>query len=267
MTSSSYLQRIVARMGTPAVGVGPLFTPPNTPAPAIFDPFAEVEPLDAEIAPPSEPRAAALPQPQPGPALVERSELLPPGEVVERVIHEAPELALSESIRPTEAQPPSAELPLPQPAPIPEPEQSAPPPIEVTAWETLTQIVQQFVAPPETEPQPAFERPSDPQPQPVLEPEIAQRIRYEFVEPPRQAAPVSPVEPPIEAEAPATAPVFESPAPQITIGDIVVEIVSRPETQGRPSVPPPPRAATPVEPPAPLRAGVRSKRGYGIGQM
>lgn len=264
--TSSYLQRIVARMGTPAAGVGPLFTPPNVPAPAIFDPFADAEPLDEQITPPPEPRAAAEPQPQPSPTIVERSALLPPGEVVERVIHEAQESIPVTPLEPHAAQPPDVSLPHPQPAPIPEPEQIAPPPSEVTAWETLTQIVQQFVAPAESEESPNFERPIEPVPPPALEPEIAERIRYEFIEPPRQTAPISPVEPPLEAEAPAAAPVFESPAPQITIGDIVVEIVTRPETQARTNAPPP-RAAQPVEPPAPQRAGVRSKRGYGIGQM
>lgn len=266
MTSSSYLQRIVARMGTPAAGIGPLFTPPDAPAPAVFDPFADAEPLDAEIAPPLEPRAAAPPQPLPHPTIMERSELQPPGEVVERVIHEVTEPSLVVPVEPLQAQPPAVNPPLPQPAPSPESEQIAPP-IEVTAWETLTQIVRQFVAPAQDEEPPAFERPIAPVLQPVLEPEIAERIRYEFVEPPRQTAPISPVEPPLEVESPAVAPVFDPPAPQITIGDIVVEIVTRPEAQGRTSAPPPPRATAPVEPPAPLRAGVRSKRGYGIGQM
>lgn len=265
MTSSSYLQRIVARLGTPAAGVGPLFTPPDAPAPVTFDPFAEAEPLDAEIAPP-EPRAVVLREPQTSPTIVERSALLPPGEVVERVIHEAQDAIPVTPIEPHAAQPPNVSLSLPAPAPIREPEQIAPPPSEVTAWETLTQIVQQFVAPAQDEVPPNFERPIERMPQPVLEPEIAERIRYEFVEPPRQTAPSSLVEPPIEAEAPTAAPVFEPPAPQITIGDIVVEIVSRPETQARTNAPPP-RAAAPVEPPAPSRAGVRSKRGYGIGQM
>ncbi|HEY0737036.1 MAG TPA: hypothetical protein VGD69_19125 [Herpetosiphonaceae bacterium] len=267
MTSSSYLQRIVARMGTPAAGVGPVFTPPDAPAPAIFDPFADAEPLDAEIAPPlSELRAAALPPP-PSPTIVERSELLPPGEVVERVIHEAQASVPGVSILPPADQLPASDLPLPQPAPISAPEQIASPPSEVTAWETLTEIVQQFVALAQDQERPPLELPSDPAPQPALEPEDEERIRYEFVEPPRQTSPISPVEPPLDAEAPAAAPVFESPAPQITIGDIVVEIVTRSETPGRTNVAVPPRAAPPSEPPAPPRAGVRSKRGYGIGQM
>lgn len=265
MTNTSYLQRIVARMGTPAAGVGPLFTPPEAPVPAIFDPFAAAEPIDAEIAPPVEPQAAVLPQPQPSPEIVERSELLPRGETVERVIHEFQESSSGQTIVPLEVPPPTMDLPLPQPAPVLEPERLGAPPIETTERETVQQIRYEFVEAAEGA-LPNLERPIDPAPQPVLEPEIEERIRYEFIEPPGEAPPVSMVEPPIEAEASAAAPVFESPAPQITIGDIVVEIVTRPEAPGRAS-PPPPRAAQPAEPPASLRAGVRSKRGYGIGQM
>ncbi|MBV9791430.1 MAG: hypothetical protein JOZ51_24755 [Chloroflexi bacterium] len=262
---TSYLQRIVARMGTPTAGVGLLFTPPEAQAPAIFDPFAEAEPLDEPIA--SLPFA---PQTTDPPALppaerVERSELLPPGSVVERVIHEFEGVAPSAPLLPPAA-PPATDLPLAPPAPVLEPPPDAPP-IETTAWQTVEQIMQQFITPAADAAPPSLERPNDALPPLLPAPEIEERISYEFVESPRQEPPVSTVQPPIEAEAPAVGPIFESPAPQITIGDIVVEIVPRPEAAGRTPPPAPPRAVQPAEPPAPLRAGVRSKRGYGMGQI
>lgn len=263
---TSYLQRIVARMGTPTAGVGPLFTPPEAPAPAIFDPFAEAEPLDEPIAP-SPVATPVVDSPMLLPTeRVERSELLPPANVVERVIHEFEGAAPSVPLLPPEAPPPATDLSLSPPAPVLEPPPAAPP-LETTAWQTVEQIMQQLIAPAADAAPPSLDRPNDALPPLLPAPEIEERISYELIEPPRQELPVSTVQPPIEVEAPAVAPIFDSPAPQITIGDIVVEIVTRPEVPGRATPPTPPRAVQPAEPPAPLRAGVRSKRGYGMGQM
>ena len=83
---------------------------------------------------------------------------------------------------------------------------------------------------------------------PPLQPPI------ETQNPPRQAwLPV------IEPEAPLVEPITPADTPSIIVGDIVIEV-----TPPRPPVPTPRRSAPAA--PAPPRQGVRSKRGFGIGQ-
>ncbi len=269
MPNSTYLQRLVARVGTPPHDSRAQFAPPEAPPLPIFNPFAEAGAEDEEPVLPMtvEPPAAALRTPPPLPAPGEPGDLPPPA-VVERVVHEFLEPPSPAPPSPVEIRPEAGDLPLQQPRF--ERETELPPQIEpvereIVERETVQSVVYELLAPPESEMPARPDFPQAPQ-QPALELETRERVVYEFIEAEGPETRVVPVEPPAGPEAPPVAPVFETPAPQITIGDIVVEIVTRHETQGRAAPQPPPPAPRRIEAPAP-RAGVPSKRGYGLGQM
>jgi hypothetical protein len=289
MTNRSYLQRLIARMGTP-------FGPPDAPAPPIYDPFAEVEALgEATVAPPSlAAQGVAVPPPQPILDFEHESERPPPVELGARVIHEFLAPPPVETIRPLDVPQQTADIPPEQPVPVFETQHEPPPAqpaqvsetqheppaqpapgfmmerepqglIESVERETVRQVVYESIEPPEGGP-PGIGRIAVASLQPMPGQETIERVMYELSGPPEIETSLTPLEPPVEPAAPPVTPIVEPHAPQITIGDIVVEIVARSDTPGRASSPPP-RVARAAEAPAPRRAGVRSKRRYGLGQV
>jgi hypothetical protein len=275
MTNSTYLQRLIARMGMPSLDAAPPFTsplaPPEAPTPPVYDPFAEVEMSDAVSdavsVPPGtvEPQATDMPHRQLFPSFRERGGPLPPPEreTVIETISPPPERIEVEPLPEVEALERGAAIPFPQPLPELE-ERSAPLPLQAeTAERVVYETIELQVADVD-HPQllPELEA-GDKLPPPV---ETARQVIYESIELPGVETPPSPMQPPIEPDAPTPAPILATPVSQITIGDIVVEIVTQAAMPGRVPSMPASRAARPLEAPAP-RVGVRSKRGFGLGQV
>ncbi|KXK49562.1 MAG: hypothetical protein UZ13_03025 [Chloroflexi bacterium OLB13] len=77
------------------------------------------------------------------------------------------------------------------------------------------------------------------------------------------AAPIVMIEPPRADDMPEPVPPAAAPETKISIGEIVVEVVQK---AAPPPARPRPARAPRLASPAP-RPGVRSKRGYGLGQM
>jgi hypothetical protein len=247
--------------------------PSAVPPSPVYDPFAEAEASDAfsdamsdavSIPPVAvDPLATETPQRQSLPTRTEQSEPLPPSarQTVSATISPAPERIEVEPPLAVEEPDHGVPSPFPQPLDTVE-EQSAPSPaadmVERVVHETLVLPVADL---PQLAPLPTFQEEHAPPP-PL---ETMPQVISQFIEPPEVEAPPSPMEPRVEPVAPTVTPLLATPAPQITIGDIVVEIVSPSERPG--GLPPLPtsRAARPLAPPVP-RLGVRSKRGFGLGQ-
>jgi hypothetical protein len=273
MTNSTYLQRLVARMGAQSVDVAPPFSPPEAavpPTPLAFDPFADAEIVDEAITPPSTVEPPVTDQVFPPSSLDfgEDSEQPPTTvEPVERVIHEVLEPPPIEAAA-RQIEPPAIHLPAPDAVLDFEQRQDLPLAVETVQPPLVQQMSFAAFEPPEPE---SILSPAPELPKGQVTPDI-QTVEWllhefdEFTEPPETTAPAVPMEPPVEPEAPIIAPGLDTPAPQITIGDIVVEIVTRPDRPEWMGSTPPTRVSRPPEGSAP-RAGVRSKRGFGLGQM
>jgi hypothetical protein len=286
----SYLQRVVARLdpihNAPATieGSQPESTAeagvPNVPLPGdIFDPLADVdEEAFAAPAAPVQPSAAPPPLSQrepsrdddgfqtdaaPAPVITPGVESPPPPistpEVDPKTITnvEIPPTNWTPELSVPPAQAFDAAAPDMQPEPIPIPKTE---PLERSFPElSLADVPESWTATadvPPAPPLPDVRAGVDETPAQTIDLATLMRALYPPQEPPA----------PDDWEVPAApAPVglTDSP-PQVTIGEIHVEVVTDPERRQRPvTALPAPRSPSP---PAP-RPGVRSKRGYGIGQM
>lgn len=274
MKHGTYLQRLITRMGMPAARAASPVTshlmPPDAPIAPVYDPFSEPEEIDEVLPSPPvtvEPREAKIPPP-------------PVSQAEEKSMSVPRELGRETIVERMTAPPEPQELkPLPEEVSKISPERAAPlsvHPFEseeeiilpsLRGNETVERLVREIVEPlgvnePLSQPLPGFEQTIKPPP-PIIPPES---VSYTFIEPPGGETPSTPLEPPVPPDAPMLPPVAPAAPPQITIGDIVVEIVNAPEVPTRAPLMSASRALRPAVSPAP-RAGVRSKRGFGLGQM
>lgn len=275
MAEESYLQRLIARMGMPAAGpapVGPAMVGvPEAASPPVFDPFAEAEIAgEAEVptAAPPAPAAADPPQTQPISPEVRTGHadiVLAPAD---REIVREPQLPPIE---------PGAPMPLPSRPPVTQPDPPGPQsPAERPATAPLAMsqaaAVERTVLVPGEAPEPAIPPPA-PAAAPATPPqelpppaERVERVIREGLSPPlpeAAPAPVPEVLPAPTPPEPAARPGL--PAPRIRIGEIRVEVVPPADPPPRGGEPPRTRVIGPGLP-APARPGVRSKRGFGLGQ-
>lgn len=262
---NGYFERLVSRLAD-AHAVQPVQSPPPAP---VIDPFAEVEAIDD--APLTEAPAVRPPlpvEPPPTPLAVTP-------EPAQRDIPPAP--GQTGTLEPPPAPPPITEIvtieriPADHPAalepaePAPSPEPPAP---VIETRERLVERVETRVA---ASPSAPLEPSSNPLPMPPAEPDERELAIGELQPPMPEpqahaaspAAPVVMIEPPRADDMPEPVPPAAAPETKISIGEIVVEVVQKaapPPARPRPARAP--RRASPAP-----RPGVRSKRGYGLGQM
>lgn len=262
---NGYFERLVSRLAD-AHAVQPVQSP--SPAPVI-DPFAEAEAIDD--APLTEAPAVRPPlpvEPPPTPLAVTP-------EPAQRDIPPAP--GQTGTLEPPPAPPPITEIvtieriPADHPAalepaePAPSPEPPAP---VIETRERLVERVETRVA---ASPSAPLEPSSNPLPMPPAEPDERELAIGELQPPMPEpqahaaspAAPVVMIEPPRADDMPEPVPPAAAPETKISIGEIVVEVVQK---AAPPPARPRPARAPRLASPAP-RPGVRSKRGYGLGQM
>lgn len=282
-TSTSYMGRLIARRGAPHAH---LLGPPEAPAPLPFDLLSEEEdagelnPPPANVVRPAESGAPAAPV-QERKKSKDRKESKEPKERSASATPQAGEtttiierIEYTDGIRPAgpraaaaPVEPEAGEAPVPrlQPGLLPVAKQwSEAPPAE---GETVARAVHrgdepgEEDAPPPRSPDVWMESPVVP-----ARREIHERVFEKYSEPPGPKSQPAPLEPAAEPDAPAFTPVPENGAPRISIGEIVVEVMTKPE---KPQRAPAAVAARSVRAPSPVvpRAGVRSKRGFGLGQM
>ncbi len=262
--ASSYLQRIVGRMGTLPLPAAPALPLPDALLMPLFDPFVEAEPPDDLPAPaPVAPASVAVPPPPP-PAY-DAQTVIPPAEPSSRTIMEvrtSPSLEVHVHDDPV-APPPEHPVHPAEVASTPD----APPTVvwrtETFEHETQEQISYVVPEPQERDPD-VVERTvfvsAPPLPPSYQQPPLDFEAMTVDAEPRTNA-----LQPPDEPDPPVAPPLDAGPA-QITIGDIVVEVVARPEPPRQMAAPQQARRVQPSAVPA-TRTGVRSKRGFGIDQM
>lgn len=273
MAESTYLQRLIARMGMPSVGAvatnAPSLALPHAPAPPVYDPFAEAEAFAEGQTPPAiDARMPAEPSFHPPPTSVIQEEAPTPlleKETVREVFYLPPERMDVEPRSEMEESTRSMALLPPQPTDdlgelVPSLSQEP----ETVERVVYTTIEASFPESPPTHT--VFDREEVGDLPLPSEPEMVERVIHEILTQPQAEILEITMEPPPTLDTPDATPILETPAPQITIGEIVVEVVTQAEKSTRAPSLPQPRGVRPPEAQAP-RPGVRSKRGFGLGQI